>query len=262
MSNPAGNAPWASGPGEILLHGLELLRVDSDRNRRLAIISVDNAVELTAKTYLGLPKRINGLSISRKDYEECAESFPRLLDALEKHAADKLVGIDLGSVEWYHRLRNQLYHQGNGLTVERDKVTVYAELAKVLFKNLFGFEIADPADPVLGSSVASNRLGAFLEVWIALEKAMTLRAEAVKLSTEERRSTPLDLTRRLFEKGELALDDLHKLNKYRNQRNEVVHGRSDLVGIGEDAITELRGLLSTLQHRWGLGPNPTPSRRS
>jgi hypothetical protein len=49
--------PWASGPGEILRHGLDLLRKDSDTNRRLAMIAIDNAVELMIKTYLGLPKR-------------------------------------------------------------------------------------------------------------------------------------------------------------------------------------------------------------
>src|SRR5262245_41320584 len=116
--------PWASGPGEILRHGLSLLKKDTDANRRLAMIAIDNAVELTIKTYLGLPKRVTGLGISRKDFQEIAESFPALLDALEKHATDKLTGVDLGEVEWYHRLRNQLYHQGNGLTVERTKVEI------------------------------------------------------------------------------------------------------------------------------------------
>jgi hypothetical protein len=60
--------PWVSGPGEILRHGLELLRKDSDTNRRLAMISIDNSVELMVKTYLGLPKRITGLSITRKEF--------------------------------------------------------------------------------------------------------------------------------------------------------------------------------------------------
>jgi hypothetical protein len=49
---------WATGPGEILRHGLDLLQRDSDVNRRLAMISIDNAVELMIKTYLGLPRRI------------------------------------------------------------------------------------------------------------------------------------------------------------------------------------------------------------
>src|SRR5579871_260256 len=123
------DSPWASGPGEILRHGLGLLKKDSDTNRRLAMISIDNAVELTVKTFLGLPRRVTGLPISRKEFQEISESFPAMLDALEKYAADKLTGIDLGEIEWYHRLRNQLYHQGNGLTVERTKVEIYAQLA-------------------------------------------------------------------------------------------------------------------------------------
>ena len=81
--------PWASGPAEILNHGLELLAKDSDSNRRLAMISIDNGVELIIKTYLGLPKRVNGLNISRSEYQEFAESFPRLLDALDKYGAQK-----------------------------------------------------------------------------------------------------------------------------------------------------------------------------
>src|SRR5208283_193867 len=114
---------------------------------------------LTIKTYLGLPKRITGLQISRKDFADIAESFPGLLDALEKHCNDKLAGIDLGEIEWYHRLRNQLYHQGNGLTVERDKVEVYAELANVLFKNLFGYAL------VQSHGRKTELLGEFLAVW-------------------------------------------------------------------------------------------------
>ena len=108
------NPPWASGPGEILRHGIELLSKDSDTNRRLAMIIIDNSVELMIKTFLGLPKRVTRLEISRRDLPEVPESFPALLDALERFASDKLNGIELGEIEWYHRLRNQLYHQGNG----------------------------------------------------------------------------------------------------------------------------------------------------
>ena len=138
--------PWASGPGEILKHGLSLLKKDSDTNRRLAMISIDNAVELMIKTYLGLPSRITGLKIPRNAYQDFSESFPKLLDALEKYASDKINGIDLGEIEWYHRLRNELYHQGNGLTVERDKIEVYSELANLLFVNLFGIRLIAAAD--------------------------------------------------------------------------------------------------------------------
>lgn len=33
--------PWAAGSAEILKHGLELLKRDSDTNRRLAMLSID-----------------------------------------------------------------------------------------------------------------------------------------------------------------------------------------------------------------------------
>ena len=135
------SSPWSSGPGEILQHGLSLLRKDSDSSRRLAMLSIDNAVELMLKTYLGLPKRVTGLHITRGKYAEFSESFPKLLDAIEEYGSDKLDGIELGEIEWYHRLRNQLYHQGNGLTVELEKAKVYAELARILFKNLFGADL-------------------------------------------------------------------------------------------------------------------------
>ncbi len=157
--------PWASGPGEILKHGLTLLKNDSDVNRRLAMISIDNAVELMIKTYLGLPERVIGIKIPRKELAELNIGFPALLDGLEKYAIAHLTGINLGEIEWYHRLRNELYHQGNGLTVERNKVVIYSELAKVLFKNLFGFEILPAID-------GSDLLGDFLKAWLTLLKVM------------------------------------------------------------------------------------------
>jgi hypothetical protein len=67
-----------------------------------------------------------------------------LLDALEKHATAKIIGIDLGAIEWYHRLRNQLYHQGNGLTVERANGEIYAALSNELFHKLYGILLVKP----------------------------------------------------------------------------------------------------------------------
>ncbi|MCU1269951.1 MAG: uncharacterized protein JWN74_1245 [Acidobacteriaceae bacterium] len=126
---------------EILLHGIELLKRDSDTNRRLAILSIDNAVELMIKTFLGLPHRVTGIKLSKKDYEELSQSFPRLLDAVHELAPDKLRDYDISEIEWFHRLRNELYHQGNGLTVERQKVVAYAEIARGIFHQLFGRDL-------------------------------------------------------------------------------------------------------------------------
>jgi len=214
------NSPWANGPKEILKHGLDLLKKDSDSNRRLAIISIDNAVELMIKTFLGLPKRINKLKVTRKEYDDFSESFPKLLDALENHAPDKIIGIDLGEIEWYHRLRNQLYHQGNGLTVEKSNVEIYAELANLLFKNLFGQEL------IIHSTDHKELLGDFLSSWVIIETGIHYLARQHSLLGLERKSV-LDAMKFIQVAGLIEKEEYNDLNNLRSIRNSLIHGKND-----------------------------------
>jgi hypothetical protein len=213
------NSPWSNGPKEILKHGLSLLARDSDTNRRLAIISIDNAVELMIKTFLGLPKRINQLSITRKDYNEFSESFPKLLDALETYAPDKINGIDLGEIEWFHKLRNQLYHQGNGLTVEKSNVEVYAQLANLLFKNLFGQELIHSGDH-------KELLSEFLAEWVDLEAGINSLAVTHFLVGANRKSV-LDALKFLEGAALISKEEFIELNNLRTVRNSIVHGQEN-----------------------------------
>jgi hypothetical protein len=90
--------PWSSGPMEILLHGISLLEHDTDTNRRLAMLSIDNSVELMLKTFLGLPQRVTGIRLGRKELEEIGENFPRLLDAIHQHAPEKVRDFDISEI--------------------------------------------------------------------------------------------------------------------------------------------------------------------
>lgn len=242
--------PWVSGPAEILKHGLELLKKDSDANRRLAMISIDNAVELTIKTYLGLPQRVTGLKTSRSEYQEFAEIFPKLLDALEKYASDKLGGIDLREIEWYHRLRNQLYHQGNGLTIERDKVEVYAELANVLFANLFGFRLVEPEEN------ETVLLGEFMQAWMNFEKVISEAALFLKIDTRGRPVMPLQMVEVLARDGFISRVESNEINQIRRIRNEVVHGVANYKDtLKPEMVRVLVTLTSELQKRLQSGRN-------
>ena len=213
--------PWVTGPAEILEHGLSLLETDSDKNRRLAMIAIDNSVELAIKTYLGLPKRITGLLITRKEYAEISESFPRLLDALEKYCEGKLEGLDLGEIEWYHRIRNQLYHQGNGLTVEREKVTIYSELAKLLFKNLFDADIEFP------TTDEHEIMGKFLSEWVKLERAISKLASQYRSDltvTGQKLPPPLIAFNGLAGMKIIPENTSREIDYFRVIRNKLVHG--------------------------------------
>jgi hypothetical protein len=209
-------------------------------NRRLAMISIDNAVELMIKTFLGLPKRISGITISRRDFQEMSESFPRLLDGLEHHAPDKLDGIDLGTIEWYHRLRNELYHQGNGLTVEREKVEIYAQIANLLFKNLYGYELVHP------TGRRSDLLGEFMEEWVRFEAGLRDLAATHNLLGQ----APKSMIRVLeFLEGAsiLSTQEKRELDHFRQLRNEIVHGAIDFrEALSPNVIARLRHLISKI----------------
>lgn len=242
MSAEPKRVPWASGPGEILRHALDLLRKDSDVNRRLAMISIDNAVELMIKTYLGLPKRVTGLPISRKEFQEASESFPALLDALEKYSADKLDGVDLGAIEWYHRLRNELYHQGNGLTVERDKVEVYAELANILFRNLFGFDLVE------SPSKETGVLGDFMVEWGRFERAARDTAFAAGTEHSVLSGKPFvsfgTSMAYLLRSGLLTKYDISEVEELRSIRNLAAHGQPGWEQkLTSDKLARLRELV-------------------
>ena len=208
------------------------------------MISIDNSVELMIKTYLGLPKRITGLAISRKEFDEISESFPALLDALEKYASVKLEGVDLGAIEWYHRLRNQLYHQGNGLTVERDKVDVYAQLANVLFKNLFGSDLIEDFPK------AANLLGEFIESWATLEKRLN---EASPPTSAARAMLGVPYIVMDLRKADLLkAEDVARFDALRKIRNEIVHGAVDHKAILTPArIRELKDLIERVSKSTG-----------
>src|ERR1700732_3709151 len=230
--------PWVTGPVELLEHGLMLLRLDNDSNRRLAMIAIDNAVELGIKTYLSLPKRVTGIAMSRKDFSEISESFPRLVEALEVHCIGKLDGIDLSEVEWYHRLRNQLYHQGNGLTVERNKVSAYSELARVLFMNLFAVKVE------LQRSGGQELLGAFLEAWISLEKTIAHLARQYRNDltvTGGRMPAPRVVFEGLAALGVVSEKTARRIDYFRALRNRLVHGEINPAStLNEESIDEVR----------------------
>jgi len=226
------NGPWAEGPKELMQHAVDHLTIGGDFDRRIAMISIDNAVELMIKTYLGLPKRSRGTEgPSRKELEASFNSFPALLDLMEKYAEDRLSGVSLDEIEWYHRLRNQLYHSGNGITVELAKVQTYLSLAKILFENLFN----SPIEIKVTSSI-EQKLGKFLGKWGMFDK--TLR-EQLPPKEDFAYYWKLNYLKSLSPRAaELWLE----LNQF---RNFAVHSLEDVTEKEfDDAIPKLDELLS------------------
>ncbi len=232
--------PWIAGPRELLNHAFEHLPNGKPFDFRIAMISIDNAVELTMKTYLGLPKRIRGsVGPPLKRLQEAGSSFPALLDLLEEFAKGKLHGIDLGDIEVYHRLRNTLYHEGHGITVDPEYVDSYLQIAKVLLNNLLGLELEkDQSNP------PSSSLGDLVSKWASLVQEVRVMAKTY-LGREEPPGEPvLHSVDRLITKGVVDAQFRRRLRDANKLRNQLIHSIS--VPLNEEDASYLTSELGEM----------------
>jgi hypothetical protein len=139
--------PWQSGPTELLRYALDHLHRPSDFSQRIAFLLLDVGVETLFKTFLELPEEVTRAKLSYSKRREAVEgSFHQLLRGAKDAAGDRLDGIDLAHVQFYHNLRNKLYHQGNGITVPVDKAKGYASIAVELLHRLLSVDLEQEFD--------------------------------------------------------------------------------------------------------------------
>lgn len=234
--------PWTAGPRELLEHAVGHLQSGSPFDLRIALISIDNAVELMLKTYLGLPKRVRGTDgPGRKKLGEVEGNFPALLDLFEEISTDTLAGINLGDIEWYHRVRNQLYHQGNGISVDSQHVSAYLEISRILFHNLFDehFERS--------RTKSGDEIGKVVRDWARLEE--TIHEVAGNLGIRDRSTH--EAIAGLLQKGLISANDAKEIDNLREVRNRIVHStqppkRSALDKMSESTISTILETLVRL----------------
>ena len=137
--------PWASGPFELLIHAEGHLRNGDDFDRRIALISFDNAIEVAIATYLTLsPIQRSNRVYSKNDIEEWMRSYHTKLDFLETECAKRNLawGVERGHIVWVHQHRNEQYHGGHKGTPERRVLEIVRQAALWVFGLLF--DVADP----------------------------------------------------------------------------------------------------------------------
>lgn len=203
---------WASGAIELLGHADSHFDLKTAFDKRIAFISIDNSVETMIRSYLSLPKSKSGIKVSRKELDEAGNNFPSLLGLLSSHAADKLVGIDAADVEHYHRIRNTLYHEGTGLSVDDQYLMAYRGIAGVLLQNLFGSSVGP-------SNAGPDTLERLIVNWNNIEQIIRERTEAKGVS-------PTQIWEKALAAGLADDRDLELLGDLRKARNRLVHSSS------------------------------------
>src|SRR5688572_14449405 len=123
--------PWQVGPTELIEFALERMHKAGDFDRRLAFLILDVGVETLFKTYLTLPEGVIEHSTNRDDRSKAAKgNFHELMRGVQRADLTRASKFNFAYLEYYHNLRNTLYHQGNQVTtIPMNQLEGYARLA-------------------------------------------------------------------------------------------------------------------------------------
>ena len=225
---------WASGALELIRHADTHINLNTAFDGRIAFISVDNAVETSIRVFLSLPLSKSGIHVSKRELAEVENSFPALLTLLWNRAGDRLVGLDEGDIEHYHRIRNKLYHDGTGLSVDQQYLRAYRQIAAVLLKHLFKVSLPD--------ETPSATLERLVTLWTEVDERVTAKAQAAGVEPGH-----TFFWEEAMQAGVISSEELSRLTELRLIRNSELHSTTlDKKRVGY-AVALAEHLLSTLQ---------------
>lgn len=240
------NNIWILGPKELIEHAITLIDSREEPNLRIAMICIDNAIELMIKSYLALNKRMLGIEF--EEYKNGIKTFPKLLNLLQNYSNDKISLDELDKIEYFHIIRNNLYHQGSGISVIKSFVTKYVILAQDLLSRLFQIELIITTDDI------SNKQGEFLQIFRNIE--VNLKNFALTQNLIPLISKPYTINKImsvLLDSKKIPNDFANRLTNIYYYRNESVHGlkeinRDEFLNKLED-LKELNDELLTIMNR-------------
>lgn len=136
--------PWVVRPFELIFHAEIHYRKGSDYDRRLALISFDNSIEVSIATYLSLnPLQRGNKQYPRREIENWMNNYHSKLDffALEIQERGLPEYKEKAEIVWYHDQRNEQYHGGGFGVPQQDTLYGIRQVALWVFSVLF--EAAD-----------------------------------------------------------------------------------------------------------------------
>jgi hypothetical protein len=148
--------PWANGPFELLVHAEGHLRCGEDFDRRIALISFDNAIEVAITTYLTLhPIQRGNRTYTVIDIEKWLNNYHTKLEFLGAELSIRALSwdVDRSHIIWCHDHRNEQYHGGTKGTPEKNILALIRKAALWIFGVLF--EVAD-AEQLLERAITDS----------------------------------------------------------------------------------------------------------
>ena len=247
--------PWMKGPFELIRHADGHLQQKGDTDRRIALIGFDNAIEVSIDVYVRLhPKLRKGLEITGEEVKTAQKNYHTKVEFLDKHVQDRQIplSVPVDEIVWYHQLRNELYHSGNGMVPEEHVILGARTAALAVFQALFSLDVSE----LLGEpSITRNRNAhtpivrtqnqemEFLRWFIELEQDIR---EALPKGNDQ--AMPMRQMWKLLLKPRPDLADLEPIIVRLSQtRNSIVHGQLSTSGTDGDLDKQMNNILEVLE---------------
>lgn len=132
---------WARGPFELIVHAEGHLRAGDDIDRRMSLISFDNAVEVSITSYLTLnPIHRGGASYPNAQVDIWLKNYHTKLDFIAHELASRnnlSWAVPRVDILWAHDQRNEQYHGGTGGVPAKRAITTIRRAAIWIFGLLF-----------------------------------------------------------------------------------------------------------------------------
>lgn len=153
--------PWAYGPYELLLHAELHVRDGEDFDRRIAMISYDNAIEVAITVYLSLnPIQRQGRKYDKVKMDSWLKNYHRKIDFLMQEIKQRKIKCEITKEEivWYHDIRNKQYHGGDNTIPQLRDLQKIRQIAMWIFSFLYDIENVDQIIITDIQRSANNRL--------------------------------------------------------------------------------------------------------
>lgn len=229
--------PWAKGPLELIRHALEHLNIGGDTDRRIALIGFDNATEVCVDVFIRLPPKLrNNYEIKREDVTKHLRSFNSKIGFVEDYINEMQIETELSTNEllWYHTLRNELYHSGNGMVPEMHVLHGARDNCLAVYSCLFGvdaFELLEVEKEPKEQNmpfVSQNIEMEYLRTFIEFEKNLRQYVVKRKGSARSKRGAMMHVREFGVELG-FSEDLLEKLREANQMKNGIVHGDDEIL---------------------------------
>lgn len=262
--------PWARGPYELIRHADGHLRDAGDTDRRIAIIGFDNAIEVCIDVFIKLhPKLRNGIELRKEDVEKATRNYHTKIEWLDQYLTtnDLDVEFSIEEVVWYHSLRNELYHSGNGMVPEMHVLEGARAAALAVFGTLFKVDIAlmlgdkhlerpQPTERVLFA--AQNDEMELLRSFIEFERMLQTALNIVSPNSMSRSKSAGQMWAEYKSLAKTSPDWDTIVQKAIPTRNAVAHGHSDKLESDDVLETALQLMEVTEAMRESIKSTKTP----